>query len=119
MKTNRRTFLKTSALLGASLTFHAAMASAASLADSMPEASWKKLPRWRGFNLLEKFCGRNTPFVEDDFRMIHDLGFNFVRLPMDYKGWIVDGDRRKFDEKTLKEIDLAVEYGMKYGIYEQ
>lgn len=119
MKTNRRTFLKTSALLGASLTFPAAAATthAASLADSMPKASWKKLPRWRGFNLLEKFNARNTPFVEDDFRMIHDLGFNFVRLPMDYRGWIVDGDRRKFDEKTLKEIDLAVEYGLKYGIH--
>ncbi|MBQ6107350.1 MAG: cellulase family glycosylhydrolase, partial [Thermoguttaceae bacterium] len=119
MKTNRRTFLKTSVLLGTSLTFPSAAITtqAASLANAMPEASWKKLPRWRGFNLLEKFNARNVPFVEDDFRMIHDLGFNFVRLPMDYRGWIVDGDRRKFDEKTLKEIDLAVEYGLKYGIH--
>lgn len=86
-------------------------------ARQLPKASWKKLPRWRGFNLLEKFCGKNVPFVEDDFRMISDLGFNFVRLPMDYHGWIVDGDRRKFHEPTLKEIDLAVEYGMKYGVH--
>lgn len=33
-------------------------------------ATGEKLPRWRGFNLLEKFMlgsGRK-PFVEDDFR---------------------------------------------------
>ena len=30
-----------------------------------------KLPRWRGFNLLEKFTHRhNAPFVESDFEWI-------------------------------------------------
>src|SRR5208282_5534413 len=56
-------------------------------------ASPEKLPRWRGFNLLEKFhigSGRK-PFLEEDFRLISKLGFNFVRLPMDYRGWIKDG----------------------------
>ena len=83
----------------------------------LPDVSWRKLPRWRGFNLLEKFNGRNQRFVEDDFRMISDLGFNFVRLPMDYRMWITDGDWRKFDEKTLREIDEAIEWGQKYGIH--
>lgn len=84
----------------------------------LPEARWDKLPRWRGFNLLEKFMVHsNKPFVEDDFRMIRDLGFNFVRLPMDYRCWIVDGDWERFDEKTLKEIDEAVALGEKYGIH--
>lgn len=85
----------------------------------LPEASWDKLPRWRGFNLLDKFSidWSNGPFKEEDFRMISELGFNFVRLPMDYRAWINDGDWRRFNENTLKEIDQAVEWGRKYGIH--
>ncbi|MFI5379634.1 MAG: glycoside hydrolase family 5 protein [Tepidisphaerales bacterium] len=82
-------------------------------------ASAEKLPRWRGFNLLEKFvAGRNSrPFQEEDFRLIEKLGFNFVRLPMDYRGWIKDGNWETFDEAALKEIDQAVEWGNKYHIH--
>jgi hypothetical protein len=82
-------------------------------------ASAEKLPRWRGFNLLEKFyltSGRK-PFREDDFQMIAELGFNFVRLPMDYRLWIKDGDWEQFDESTLREIDQAVAWGKHYGIH--
>lgn len=84
----------------------------------LPAASHEKLPHWKGFNLLEKFMVHaNSPFVEEDFRLIRELGFNFVRLPMDYRCWIKDGDWEKFDEKTLAEIDRAVEYGKKYDIH--
>lgn len=86
--------------------------------STLPTPRHDKLPRWRGFNLLEKFMVYdNKPFREDDFRNIADLGFNFVRLPMDYRCWIVDGDRKRFNEKTLVEIDKAVEYGDKYGVH--
>jgi len=82
-------------------------------------ATPESLPRWRGFNLLEKFIkgNNNGPFKEDDFRMIHELGFNFVRLPMDYRTWSVDGDWTKFDEAVLKDIDQAVAYGEKWGVH--
>lgn len=82
-------------------------------------ASPEKLPRWRGFNLLEKFMLGNgrKPFVEDDFRMMSRWGFNFVRLPIDYRFWIKDGDWEQFDEPTLREIDQAVAWGEKYGIH--
>lgn len=85
----------------------------------LPDASWEKLPRWRGFNLLDKFSidWSNGPFKEEDFKMISELGFNFVRLPMDYRAWIKDGDWRNLNEDTLKEIDQAVEWGRKYGIH--
>lgn len=88
-------------------------------ARPLPEARWDKLPRWRGFNLLEKFhkSRGNRPFVEDDFRWIAEFGFNFVRLPMDYRLWIKDGDWNRFDEKTLKEIDQAVAFGRKSGVH--
>src|SRR5688572_15574654 len=63
------------------------------LAGELPEASWNHLPRWRGFNLLEKFHKdwTNSKFVEDDFKWMSEWGFNFVRLPMDYRVWIKDG----------------------------
>ncbi len=65
-----------------------------SVALAQPEPTARELPRWRGFNLLEMFYkGSSTgPFKEDDFRLISELGFNFVRLPMDYRVWIVGGD---------------------------
>jgi hypothetical protein len=90
--------------------------------DAAPQwlpASAEKLPRWRGFNLLEKFTlgGGRKPFLEDDFRLISKLGFNFVRLPMDYRLWIKDGDWTQFDESTLREIDQAVQWGGKHGIH--
>jgi len=74
---------------------------------------------WRGFNLTDKFHlqGRNGPFQEDDFRWISELGFNFVRLPMDYRVWIEAGDWLKFNETVLEEIDQAVRWGQQYGIH--
>jgi hypothetical protein len=75
--------------------------------------------RWRGFNLQSKFNAEysNRPFPEEDFRLISELGFNFVRLPMDYRCWIRDGNWELFDEDSLREIDQAVEYGRKYGLH--
>ena len=102
-----------------------ACAAAAAGADGpAAQHSWlpatpEKLPRWRGFNLLEKFSlshGRR-PFLEEDFRLISKLGFNFVRLPMDYRLWIKDDNWEEFDEVTLRQIDQAVEWGAKHGIH--
>ncbi len=86
--------------------------------DSLPKPSPEHLPRWRGFNLLEKFQrDRSGPFLEEDFRLIQELGFNFVRLPMDYRSWIRGEDWTQFHEASLKEIDQAVAWGGKYGIH--
>ena len=78
-----------------------------------------KLPRWRGFNLLERFSVSrgNPPFEEEDFDWMEEWGFNFVRLPMDYRCWIVEGDVKRIDEKGLKGIDAAVELGRQRGIH--
>ena len=74
--------------------------------------------RWRGFNLLEKFTLRgNAPYREDDFRWIAELGFNFVRLPMDYRCYTDAGDWLKFNEAALQQIDQAVAFGARYGVH--
>ena len=76
------------------------------------------ISQWRGFNLLEKFTLRgNAPFVEDDFRWIAELGFNFVRLPMDYRCYTEADDWLKFKEPVLREIDQAIAFGEKHDIH--
>ena len=88
------------------------------LSAALPEASASKLPRWRGFNLTEKFqVGDNKPFQEDDFKAIAAFGFNFVRLPMDYRIWIKNGDWNTIDEAAFGEIDQAIAWGRQYGIH--
>lgn len=81
------------------------------------------LPRWRGANLLEKFYSDTSgkrpsrPFVERDFEWLARWGFDFVRLPMDYRFWVELPDRRKFKEPVLAEIDQAVAWGKQYDIH--
>jgi endoglucanase len=77
-----------------------------------------KLPRWRGFNLLEKFMAHNNrPFVERDFQWIRQWGFDFARLPMSYQCWTDPARPYDYEAKTLKQIDQAVEWGEKYGLH--
>ena len=80
----------------------AAFATLATAAE-LPDPTAQKLPRWRGFNLLEMFnVGNKAAFKEEDFKLIAELGFNFVRIPMDYRCWIKDKDWRQIDEQALK-----------------
>lgn len=75
------------------------------------------LPRWRGFNLQEKFMvGDEEPFRERDFEWLADWGFDYVRLPVDYRCYTAE-DWLTFDEATLREIDEAVEYGRRYDVH--
>ncbi len=109
-------------LLASLLCLAFALASAPSRANppvTLPKATPSHLPRWRGFNLTEKFQRdwNNGPFLESDFQWIRELGFNFVRLPMDYRVWIQGNDWTKFNEPVLKEIDQAVAWAGQYGIH--
>jgi endoglucanase len=85
---------------------------------AMPDVGPARLPRWRGFNLLEKFqAERKKPFVERDFAWTREWGFDFVRLPMDYRCWARQDDWLKLDDAELKQIDDAVAFGAKYGVH--
>jgi len=73
----------------------------------------------KGFNLQGKFdvFWSNNGFSEADFIMASDLGFNFVRLPLDYLTYTEWGDWNVFTENEIIEIDQAVEWGAKYGVH--
>ena len=77
-----------------------------------------RLPRWRGFNLLEKFTdSQNAPFRESDFEWMAEWGFDFVRLPLSYWCWADVNDWLNINEDVIKEIDQAVEFGRKHNIH--
>lgn len=84
---------------------------------------WRPSERWRGFNLKGMCVWRaDAPppaFSEADFALVKELGFNFARLPLDYRFWIAEGDWHKIDRSKFAPIDDAVRWGRKYGIHVQ
>jgi len=82
-------------------------------ADNLP-------PSWKGFNFLNMFYiredGKNI-FNEDDFKLISEWGFNFVRLPIDYRILTMPNDWNNMNEDAMQRLDKAVEYGIKYDIH--
>jgi endoglucanase len=117
---NRRTFVQSAVLAGVGGALGGTIRPTKADVEALPEPSPSRLPRWRGFNLLSKFNStRGGPFPEANFEAIHDLGFNFARLPMDYRTWTNPNDLYDLREPVLKEIDQAVEFGHKYGVHVQ
>ncbi len=113
--TRRRFIQQTSVLAVAATTLPTPAAESASPSSS-------KLPRWRGFNLLEKFTKRregNPPFQEADFAVMQEWGFSFARLPMSYLCWCEadPANWQKLRDEELGHIDQAVEFGRKCGVH--
>jgi endoglucanase len=130
---NRRSMLKSLAAFAVASAMPSAFPRASALAKSGIEergeaSSPVKNPAWFGFNLLEYFSTdpdwmkyfpykNDGMFQEDDFRWMRDWGFNFVRLPMDYRFWTDPNDLMKINEKQVEPIDRAIRLGEKYGIH--
>lgn len=124
---NRRQFLKTTLLGAAGLS----LMGSATLSSCLKQQNVNKIPRWKGFNLLDYFSPyspsgeQKRGTTEDDFRWMQDWGFNFVRLPMAYPRYI-NYDRSKpitpeetcsIDEKVVAEIVRLVEMAHKYEMH--
>jgi aryl-phospho-beta-D-glucosidase BglC (GH1 family) len=93
---------------------HAQSEDSSSITDLVQFCSEQK-----GFNLLGKFdvSWSNAGYTEKEFLLIHNLGFNFVRLPLDYRTYTQAGNWNVFLEAEVKEIDNAVSWGKKYGVH--
>jgi endoglucanase len=122
---NRRTFLKNSAIAAAGLS----LAGKFTLPSTV---TGNRLPRWKGFNLLDFFSpmpprnpgGRNMT-TDDDLKWMSDWGFDFVRIPMAYPRYL-DFDRSrditkeevyKFDQKVLEQVDQLIYMAHKYNLH--
>ena len=76
-----------------------------------------KIPRWRGFNIQHMFSkSYNSPLHEDDYKFIHDHGFDFVRVPLNYHFWVNDNPR-DINFEVLNKIDNIIDMGIKYNIH--
>ena len=125
-KFNRRLFIKNTALAATALTL-----TGRSALSSVSAPRVNKLPRWKGFNLLDYF----TPSLpgnheadkttEDDFKWMRDWGFDFVRIPMAYPRYLSFDRSRditkeeiyKTDVKVLEEIDKLVFMANNHGLH--
>lgn len=114
-KINRRSFVRSSAAIAAGIAFTGSSAFESATKNFVQPKN--KLPRWKGFNLLDYFSpnpGRNERdrTTDEDFKWMADWGFDFVRLPMAYPRYInIDrtkqissDDYYKIDEKIVDEI---------------
>jgi endoglucanase len=112
---SRREFMH-AALAGASLI--AADTALGEETPTHPLPAQHVLPRWRGFNLHYFFGSWNNGLpIEDDYRKIRDLGFDFVRLPLWYTQWSSPANWKQMDETVLRRIDDAVGFARKHGLH--
>ena len=114
---NRREFLQSAGTL---VVAAAAGTGPAPGAAELKNPTAHYLPRWCGFNLLEKFVKRrdgNPPYEESDFAIMAEWGFDFARLPCSYLCWTDPNDWLKLREEELKDVDAAIELGRKHGVH--
>ena len=75
-------------------------------------ADWKPSFSANGFNLQGMRMARpGVGYDPRHFKWIHDWGFNFVRLPLDYRCWVKDrlsANREIIDESGLKPLDDGI-----------
>jgi aryl-phospho-beta-D-glucosidase BglC (GH1 family) len=73
----------------------------------------------KGFNLLGKFdvSWSNAGYTQKEFSTIKDLGFNFVRLPLDYRTYTQTGNWDNFIEAQVVKIDQALQWGEQYKVH--
>jgi endoglucanase len=111
---NRREFLRASAA-GLAAAGLCNLTGAQPATAPSPEV---KLPRWRGFNLLEKYMADNSgPYRESDFEIIAGWGFDFARLPMSYLCWTDPADWLAINDAALVDIDQAIEFGRRHNVH--
>lgn len=89
-------------------------------AEAMPDVSPSKLPQWRGTSLaldtMLQSEGRSH-FAETDIKALSLMGFNFVRVMLDYREFTDESDGFRYDENMLKKFDNLIGWCIQYGIH--
>src|SRR6185312_818954 len=88
-----------------------------------------KLPRWKGFNLLDFYSPNGNhwakPTTAEHFKWMRDWGFDFVRLPIAYPYYLQFDRTRDIppeevyhpDPQKLDEIDRMVRMAQDHGMH--
>jgi endoglucanase len=121
---NRRSFIKGTAVLTAGLSL-AEKAALAGLRTGSPN----KLPKWKGFNVLDFFSPDATPArrptTEEHFGWMKDWGFDFIRVPIAYPHYLKFDRSRNItpeevyhiDQEKIEEIAALVAMAHKYDMH--
>lgn len=123
----RRVFVRNTSIAVAGLSLAATKA-----CSSASKETKNKLPRWKGFNLLDLFSPvpppnpeRDDRTTEDDLKWMADWGFDFVRIPMAYPRYL-SFDRTRditkeevynYNPAILEQIDQLITMANKYGLH--
>ncbi len=119
----RREFIKTTGLSVAAMS----LAGTESLAAV--EKAKSKVPKWKGFNLLDFFSpnpmGQRIKTTEEHFKWMHDWGFDFIRIPMAYPSYlkfdrsrdILPDEVYNIDQEAVDKIDSLVQLAHKHKMH--
>ena len=84
------------------------------------EADWKPSVTPYGFNLQGmRMAGPRVGYDPRHFKWMRDWGFNFVRLPLDYRCWVKDrnsANREIIEEKGLEPLDAGIAAAQANGL---
>lgn len=118
---NRKAFIKSAGLLTAAVSL--------GNLPAVTAPAKNKLPRWKGFNLLDFFSPNPGPqqnqTTEEHFKWMRDWGFDFVRIPIAYPIYlnidrskkITPDDVYKIDERAVDNIEQLVLTAHKYNMH--
>lgn len=118
----RSTFIKHSGLIAAGLALTKNITAA-------PAQTTNKLPRWKGFNLLDFFSPKPATdklfTQEEHFKWMQDWGFDFVRIPIAYPSYITFDRSRNItadevyhiNDAAVDKIDSLVAMAHKYNMH--
>jgi aryl-phospho-beta-D-glucosidase BglC (GH1 family) len=121
LRNTRRDFIKKSAIAAGALSLAPHL--------SFSQNTQNKLPKWKGFNLLDFFNPNpqeSRPHTQEEyFKWMSDWGFNFVRIPMAYPSYLkIDHEKnitskqvRKIDRKRTDQIETLVYQAHKYNLH--
>lgn len=107
----------------ASLTKHTISTKVLEKARKMPVVSANNLPSWHGSTLpLDTLSwdpeDKRNYFIEQDFKEQADMGFDYLRMTLDWKDYCVEkGNTLLIDKNVWDTIDDAIAWCVKYGIH--
>ena len=124
---DRRSFIKNTSITAAAI----GLTGPAVFGKNNTSLMKNKLPRWKGFNLLDYFVPFVNPITngnvttEEDFKWMVDWGFDFVRIPIAYPRYLIfDRTKKitpeevyKIDEKVVDQIADLVSKANKHGLH--
>lgn len=114
----RRSYLRVLTQAGIAAFLNACQLPAASEAP-LGAVSYAHIPHWRGFNLQNKYNDENPAWnrAYDEWQLdfMAEFGFNFVRLPLDYRIWTQSPG--VYNERVLKEIDQLIDWARQCMIH--